>query len=160
MARPPHIDQHRIDDAYATALDAMQRPVNTGRIVKACETMEEALAELKHFCEPDNLPDMGTLEALHFAWRHDRLFRMSILTFGILCTALSMSSLIALPWRVGVPQAMQTFGMSGIIPAIFGAAGLCSFQTDYPAYAIKIGPLLLKGGAGLIALSLFGTWLA
>ena len=160
MTKPPHVDQDRIDDAIVTALVAIEQPVNTGRIVKACETMEEALAELRYFCEPDNLPNMGTLEALHFAWRHDRLFRISILTFGVLCAALSMPSLMAMPWRVGGPQAMQTFGMSGIIPAMFGAAGLCSSQTGYPAYAIKIGPLLLIGGAGLIALSLLGTWLA
>lgn len=56
MARPPPIDWSRIDDAYVTALTAM---------------------EPKYFNKPANLPDMGRLEALGFAWRHKRLFRCS-----------------------------------------------------------------------------------
>lgn len=160
MTRPPHVDQDKIDDAYVTALVAMEQPVNTGRIVKATETIEEAITERKYFCEPANVANIGRLEALHFAWRNEGVFRMSILTFGILCTALSIPPLIAMPWQVGVPHAMQTFGMAGIIPALWGAIGLWNSQAGYPAYAVKAMPLMLTGGAGLIALSLLGTWLA
>ena len=160
MARPPHVDQDRIDDAIATALAAVEQPVNTGRIVKACETMEEALAELKYFNEPANLTDMGRLEALDFAWRNDRLFRWSVLVWQNLCLLMSIPPLMVEPWRTGILHAMQNFGMSGLILGLFGAAGLCSSRTGYPAYAVKTGPLLLTVGAGFIALSLLGMWLA
>ena len=160
MARPPHVDQDRIDDAYATALVAMQQPVNTGEIVKACETIEAALAELRYFNEPVNLPGMARLEALDFAWRYDRLFRWSVLVWSNLCLLMSVLPLMAEPWRNSIPHAMVAFGMTGVILALFGAAGVSSSRTGYPAYAVKTGPLLLTVGAGLIALSLLGTWLA
>ena len=160
MTKPPHVDQDRIDDAYVTARVAMEQPVNTGRIVKATETIEEAIAEMKYFCEPANVANIGRLEALHFAWRNEGVFRRSIPTFGVLCTALSIPPLMAVPWQVGVPHAMQTFGMAGIIPALWAAIGLCNSRPGYPAYAVKAMPLMLMGGAGLIALSLLGTWLA
>ena len=122
--------------------------------------MEEAIAEMEYFCEPANVANVGRLEALHFAWRNERVFRTGMLILGIACAWMSMVSLAAEPWRMGIPHAMQTFGMAGIIPALLGAIGSWNSRAGYPAYAVKAMPLMLIGGAGLIALSLIGTWLA
>ena len=160
MTRPPHVDQGRIDDAIVTALVAVEQPVNTGRIVRATEAIEEAIAEMEYFCKPANVANLGRLEALHFAWRNESVFRMGISIFGVLCTAMSIPPLMVEPWRTGIPHAMQTFGMAGVIPALWGAIGFWNSRGGYPAYAVKAMPLLLIGGAGLVALSLLGTWLA
>ena len=159
MAKPPHVDQGRIDDAYVTALVALKQPVNTGRIVKATETIEEALAERSYFCEPANMRNIGRLAALHYAWRNEGVFRMCTSTFSILCAALSAVALLAQPWRTGVPHAMQTLGMAAFYPAMFGAIWFRNARHGL-AYEFRAAPLLLAAAAVLTTLGLLGTWLA
>jgi len=163
MTKPPHVDPGRIDDAYAIAVEATERPVNEGRIVRAAETIEEALAEMKHFCEPANAANIGRLEALEYAWTNEFVFRNCVLAMSMICMVMATIMLMGSPWHLGIPHAMQVVGFTGFYPTLFGAIWLHSPRRNFGAfraYEFRAAPILLTCGAALIAVGLLGTWLA
>lgn len=163
MTRPPHVDPGRIDDAYAVALEATNQPVNEGRIVRAAETMEEALAEMRYFSEPANAVNIGRIEALKYAWTNEFVFRNCVLVMSMVCMVMAMIMLMGQPWQLGIPRAMQMMGFSGFYPTLFGAIWLRSPRSNcgiFLAYEFRAAPILLTCGAALIAIGLLGTWLA
>jgi len=162
MAKPPHVDRDRIDDAFVTALAAMEQPVNLDRIVKATETMKEALAEMKYFCAPDNAPNLGRLEALDYALTTDFFLKGTLLAWGSACGFLCILSLVALPWQQGIPQAMEMLGAFGLMPALLGGSMLVSAFMErgtrrFVAYHVRCAPILLATGTGLMAFGLLGA---
>jgi len=105
MPRPRHADQGRIDDAYVTAIVATQQDVDAGRIVRATETIEEAIAEMKHFCEPASAAHIGRLEALEYAWTNEFVFRNCVRVISVACLVMATIMLMGLPWQLGIPRA-------------------------------------------------------
>ncbi len=162
MPRPPHVTQDKIDDAMVTAIVASTQDVNTGEIVRATETIEAATAEMEYFCDPANAANIGRLEALGHAWTEEFLFRNAVLGLGLLCAIMATTELLAQPWHLGIPRAMQMLGFCGLYPTLFGVIWLCSPRSNFGlflAYQFRAAPILLAVGASLIAIGLVGTWL-
>lgn len=163
MAKPRHVDQDRIDDALFITQVADKRLVDPDRMAEATETVNAALDEMDHFCDPANAAHIGRFEALRYAWKASPVFRTFMLVLGAPCAFMGLGTLLGKPWPAAVPQALQFLGLFGTYPLLVGAAWLVHAwwkPEELLAYTVRAAPILLIGGAALVILGLLSTSLA